>query len=257
MPGPPRRRGQGRRAELRRRRDITDPGGECAVIVSAWKATRYVWETLESIKAQLARERWEYSLRLGVDGCEETSRYLLRLGVPHWWSSRNVGPYIMRNSLIGLEPATAYAIFDADDTMRPEYLRELLAWIGPTGIAGAGRTQVDDQGKLLKRRTKYRSGVCVITHRAWTELGGYRPWPMAADHDLIKRAGKLGIPVRAVAKALYVRRVHPASLTQRKDTGFKSQQRLEFVKRSTSLCKAKRELLRVHPVTTPLELREP
>lgn len=257
MPGPPRRRGRGHRAELRkRRRNITDSGGEVSVIVSAWKATRYIIETLDSIQQQEPRDGWEYSLRVGVDGCEDTARLLDRAGIPYWWSSQNVGPYVMRNSLIQIAPVTAYAIFDADDIMRPTYLRDLLEWVGPTGIAGAGRTQVDETGRILKRRTRYKSGVCIIHHRAWQQLGGYRPWPMAADYDLIVRAERLQIPVRAVAKALYIRRVHPTSLTQTKETGFKSQERQDLARRSKSLAKHKHNL-KVFPVTTELERRIP
>ena len=257
MPGPPRRRGRGHRAELRkRRRDITDSGGEVSVVVSAWKATRYIIEALDSIRNQEPRKGWEYSLRIGVDGCEDTARLLDRAGTPYWWSPVNVGPYVMRNSLIGLQEATAYAIFDADDVMRPTYLLELLEWVGPGGIAGAGRTQIDETGKILRRRTRYKSGVCIISHAAWGRVGGYRPWPMAADYDLIVRAERLQVPVRAVAKALYIRRVHPSSLTQARDTGFKSQQRQDLARRTKSLAKHPHNL-RVFPVTTELELRVP
>ena len=256
VPGPPRRRGSGRKAELRKRRGIADPGGDVAVIMAAWNASRYILEALESIEQQKPRTGWAYGLRLGVDGCEATSRFLIRAGVTHWWSPENVGPYVMRNSLIELAPCAAYAIFDADDKMRDEYLAELLAWVGSDGIAGAGRTQVKADGTLLKRRTSYKSGVCIISHDAWKKLGGYRPWPMAADYDLITRANKLKIPVRAVKKALYIRRVHSDSLTQRKETGFKSQQRVEFASRARSLAKHAHNL-KVFPVTTPLELRAP
>ena len=227
-----------------------------SVIVAAWKATRYIIEALDSIRNQEPRDGWEYSLRIGVDGCEATARLLDRAGIPYWWSPENVGPYVMRNSLIGLQEATAYAVFDADDVMRPTYLRELLAWVGPTGIAGAGRTQVDEKGRILKRRTRYKSGVCIIHHSAWMRLGGYRPWPMAADYDFIVRAERLQVPVRAVAKALYIRRVHPLSLTQARDTGFKSKQRQDLARRSKSLAKHPHNL-KVFPVTTDLEHRVP
>lgn len=251
MPGPRRVR-----RRLRPRRSRTEPEGTCAVIVAAYRATRWITETLASIEAQRPREGWEYSLRLGVDGCAETSRFLLRSGVAHWWSEENVGPYVMRNSLIELEHASAYAIFDADDVMRPTYLEELLHWMGKDGIAGAARSQVDETGKLLARRFGYRSGVCVISHPAWAKVGSFRAWPVAADHDFILRARALRVTVQPVNKALYVRRVHAESLTNRKDVGFKSRIRVEFAKRARHLTKHRIGLY-VPPITTPLELRTP
>jgi hypothetical protein len=224
--------------------------------MAARRATRWILEALDSIDGQEARAGWEYSLRVGVDGCPETSRLLLRAGRPHWYAAESVGPYVMRNSLVLLEPASAYAIFDADDMMRPPYLKTVLHWMGKNGIAGGGRSQINEHGRILRRRTSFRSGVAVISHPAWEKLGGYRAWPIAADHDLILRARALRIVVQPVNKALYVRRVHPASLTQDPATGFKTQLRREFASRARSLVKHRRGLY-VRPVTVPLEYREP
>jgi hypothetical protein len=224
--------------------------------MAAHKATRWIHEALTSIEKQEPRKGWTYSTRIGVDACEATSRFLLRTGYAHWFSAKNVGPYIMRNSLIELEPASAYAIFDADDTMRPDYLRTLLHWMGKDGIAGGGRTQVNEAGRIVRRRTGYRSGVAVISHGAWTKLGAYRPWPVVADHDLILRARALRIVVQPVNKSLYIRRVHPESLTQTPATGFKSEIRREFASRARHLTKHRIGLY-VRPVTVELELREP
>lgn len=224
--------------------------------MAAWRATRFILEALESIDRQEPRPGWSYSLRVGVDGCEATSRLLFRAGRPHWYSPKNVGAYVMRNSLIQLEPAAAYAIFDADDLMKRDYLRTLLGGIGSDGIAGGGRTHVDENRKLMRRRVGYRHGVAVISHAAWEKVGGYRPWPIAADHDLIMRAKNLGVPVRPTNKALYLRRVHPSSLTQNEKTGWGTELRRQFANRSKYLVKVMRDLY-VHPVTTELELREP
>lgn len=252
MPGPPRRRVEAS--------DPTPPAavatGSCAVVVAAWKAARYILEALESIDAQQPRPGWTYELRVGVDGCEETSRFLLRAARPHMFSQANVGPYVMRNSLIELAPASAYAVFDADDVMRPEYLTTLLDWTGAHGIAGGARTQMDEHGRILNRRVGYRGGVGIISAEAWGKLGGYRAWPMAADHDLVLRARAMKIPVIPVNKALYHRRVHPSALTQRPDTGFKSSIRRDFGNRARRLTREGRGLY-VHPATTPLELRTP
>jgi hypothetical protein len=223
--------------------------------MAARGASKWIGKALESIDFQEARPGWEYSLRIGVDACPETSRTLTKAGRAHWYAREHVGPYIMRNSLVELEAAEAYAIFDADDVMRPSYLRELLAGVGPDGISGGGRTQVREDGRIIRRRAGYKGGVAIIAHGAWQRLGGYRPWPVAADHDLILRARALQIPVRAINRSLYIRRVHPASLTQDERTGFRSELRRQFAGRAKHLTKLGLDL-HVHPVCTPLERRE-
>lgn len=254
MPGAPRVR----RTPLRTRgRQPRDPGGTCAVIMCAFEAKReWILKAIESVQRQLERPGWTYELRLGVDGCEHTSELLLEAGIGHWMSEENVGPYILRNSLIGLEEAEAYAPFDCDDVMKRPYLRELLGWIGSGAIAGAGRTSINADGRVRRRRSRFEGGVCVMSRGAWEKVGGYRPWPMAADHDLIIRAKKLRVPVKNVREPLYFRRRHPNSLTMKLETKIGSPARNQLWERAKELC-AKGIELKIHPRTVELERREP
>lgn len=229
----------------------------CAVVMAAYRATSWILQALDSIDAQRSHGGWQYEVRIGVDGCEQTSRLLLDAGRAHWFSHENVGPYVIRNSLIRISPASAYAIFDADDVMRPEYLRTLLGCVGESGIAGAARWQVDAFGTPLNDRpSPFRGGVAVVSHSAWSRLGGYRAWRIAADNDLIVRARAMKIPVRTVTSALYDRRVHEDSLTRRPETGFGSQPRKELKRAAQQLIKGGCDLC-VAPVTVPLEYRQP
>lgn len=261
MPGPPRRKPWTYRGSRLRRRQTdprhlpTDHGGRCAVIIAAYRAAPFIEECLDSIREQLPRSGWEYSVRIGVDGCISTHQKLLELGVTHWMSDRNGGPYLMRNSLIELLRADAYAIFDADDVMYPHYLLETLARVGRNQIAGAARDQLDARGRVVKRRARFEHGVCTISDAAWRRLGGYRPWPIVADHDLIVRARALRIPVWTITEALYGRRQHPESLTQKKGTGLRSSFRMKYKKRTDALV-AKGSLQLLSPATTKLRLHE-
>jgi hypothetical protein len=229
--------------------------GTCAVVMAAYRAKRWILTTLESIREQETRDGWTYSLRIGVDGCEETSSLLLAEGEPHWFSPTNVGPYVMRNSLIELEPAEAYAVFDADDVMLPGYLASLLSWMRD-GIAGASRHNIDPGGVVTSdQRIPYHSGVAVFSDEVWQRLGGYREWPIAADHDFVLRAKALDIGVTRIKQVLYHRRIHPGSLTQDPTSGYRTEIRARFKADAERL--TKRGDLYVEPVTTPLEYRTP
>lgn len=213
----------------------------CAVLVPAWKAFPYLEWCLESIEKQLPLAGWRYELRLGVDACIETAWQLGRLGIPFWWNETNVGPYIMRNSLAALGPADAYATFDADDQMKPEYLSSLIPLACPSivegrgvdGIAGSRRLELEMGGRLDRGRqpvvpSPWTCGVAVYSKTAWEELDGFRAWRIAADHDLVLRAKAKNIPIHqhhGLPKALFYRRIHGESLTQRRETGMESDAR--------------------------------
>jgi glycosyltransferase involved in cell wall biosynthesis len=189
-----------------------------AVILAAFQAENWIADSIRSIRSQRLPGGWHLDLRIGVDGCERTSRFLRLLNEGHWFSPCNVGAYVMRNSLINLAEADAYAPFDADDMMLEGYLNTLIRFAVPDSIAGAGRI-TSSQDQFNGEFDGYSNGVCVISKNAWNRLGGYASWRIAADHELIKRALALGIKVKSSAQTLFLRRVHGNNLTTLPDTG--------------------------------------
>lgn len=200
----------------------------CAVIVAAYQAQPWIAECLHSVMNQAGLDGWTFSVRVGVDGCKETSHFLSNtLKFPHAFSPERVGPYLIRNSLIALERADAYAIFDADDVMEPAYLRTLAPLAMPNGVAGGMRRGMTVDGKPIASSARpFRVGVCVYSHEAITKLGGFHPWDFGADHDAIKRALALGIPITSdISGVLYRRRHHPGSLTADPEIGLGTERR--------------------------------
>lgn len=230
--------------------------GSVAVILAAYKAGKWLEECVRSIYAQRLPSGWTLDLRIGVDGCEETASVLKRIGQPYFMSKKNVGTYIIRNSLMAVAPADAYAIFDADDVMLEGYLATLLRLVGTDGIAGAGRTTIDHNGKIIMSHAgRFSSGVCVISAHAMKKLGGYRPERIASDADLIGRAKLSKISVERCDEQLYHRRKHPASLTQAAPTRFGSRERVNVVAAHRRLRDEGAQ--HVDPVTTPMVWVDP
>jgi hypothetical protein len=224
-----------------------------AVIIAAYRAGTWIGQCLDAWEAVEVPDGWSADLRIGVDGCPGTRDTLN--GTPHWWSPENVGPYLIRNSLIQLEPADAFAIFDADDLPHADYLAELLPMVQGGGIAGAARRTIEHTGEEVSAHYPYANGVCVISAQAWEALGGYRPWRVAADHDLIQRARAMGIPIQKHPRALYTRRMHPDSLTHHPEMGSRSPWRMARKSESRKLVQEARQgrgSFRVGPVTVEL-----
>lgn len=224
-----------------------------AVIIAAYAAERWIVDCVRSVLHQKPTAGWTYELRIGVDACPATSAALEAAGIPHYVARENSGAYVVRNSLIGLAPpANAYAIFDADDVMLPEYLHTLLAVSEGTAIAGGARVQVTERlSPVSQAAQRFQNGVCLIPASAWSALGGYRADRMASDDDLIHRARALGLPVCPHDAPLYLRRVHAESLTQAKGTALGSAAR-QAVRAEHARLRAMGEL-RVTPRTVPLD----
>lgn len=233
----------------------------CAVVMAAHQARRrWLEEAVRSVRAQEPLPGWVYYFMVGVDGCEDTSALLLELEQPHWFSPTNVGPYVIRNSLIEKVPAAAVAIFDADDVMHPTYLRTLIPLAMKHGVAGAARRTIDAVGRVAlesrkgRRQDKvdpYGTGVAVISSRVLEAAGGFKPWAHAADHDFSRRVDALGFRRLGYKKPLFDRRRHVDQLHNRVGDAA----RRAAVNRATA--ELEQGVLRVEPVTTPLEWRSP
>lgn len=225
----------------------------CAVLLPArLPSSRWVLQAVESVRAQATAEGWQHELRIGVDACEDTSARLLRNGVAHHFSPRRLGPWLMRNSLMALGPADAWATFDSDDEMKTGYLATLVPLAHPKGIAGGSRVHIDQNEKRLSVAYPHESGVSVVSSCAMTLLGGWRSVPLRGDRDLQHRADLLGIETVRTSDAQFYRRIHPGAITSDPNLDTLRRTTLEECERLARLGK-----LRITPEVAELEVREP
>jgi glycosyltransferase involved in cell wall biosynthesis len=190
-----------------------------AVIVAAYQA-KLTWlvDCLDSIADSATAAGVKYDLRLGVDGCATTECSMAVLAVPHHVSDVNVGPYVMRNSLIALAPADVFVIFDADDVMLPGYFRTVLVGLGRHALIGPSRIECDEHLAHIEHRP-YKHGVCAFRSEVLERLGGFKAERLGADVDFIARARTAGIVPYVTKEPCYLRRRHGASLTKHPQTG--------------------------------------
>lgn len=225
----------------------------CAVLLPArLPSSRWVLGSICSVLAQSTADGWEHELRIGVDACEDTSVRLLGAGYRHHYSARRLGPWLMRNSLMALGPADAWATFDSDDEMKPNYLATLLPLAHPKGIAGGSRVHIDQNETWLSVALPHESGVSVISSCAMAQLGGWRTVPLRGDRDLQHRADLLGIETVRTRDAQFYRRVHPGAITMDSNLDVTRRTVLEECERLARLGQ-----LRITPEVAELEVREP
>jgi hypothetical protein len=83
------------------------------------------------------------------------------------------------------------------------------------------------------RRAGPSDGQILMTRGVWERLGSFRPWWFHADTEFMQRAIWCGVPRKTIPQFLYLRRVHPNSLTQSRATGYQSGPRSFYAKQIT------------------------
>lgn len=229
-----------------------------AVLMTARDTAAYIGEAVHSVYASIAQVAgWDVQLLIAVDDCPETRRTLTLLGHAHWYTTEQVGTFVLRNSLASLAGAVdALVSFDSDDVMSPLYLAALLAAMQPDRLIGTARYEVNERLEhgYPTRTTAWAcvGGSCALGIEAWQRLGGY--WTahrVGMDTELCDRARKAGLPWVAVERPLFLRRRNPRSLTQGFLTSFGSAQRQAALV-DIETRRADRALVYVEPEMAPL-----
>lgn len=186
-----------------------------AIIIAAYDCAEYIIDCFISVRACFKNKDWLISIRIGVDACEKTAKKMELNYIPFYYSKQNVGAYVMRNSLIYLNKADAYAYFDADDIMFSNYLLQTIeAFESGHHVVMLGKSQVDQNLNMLPRQNIIDDGGAIsFDQYALDKVGGFQPYRCAADTDFMRRLNMAGIDIYKVEVPFYYRRNHDNSLT--------------------------------------------
>jgi hypothetical protein len=214
------------------------------VIIAAREASTWIGETVASVAGQALPSGWHLEIDVGVDGCPETIEAVIRINTAglHVFDFPSApGPYVIFNSLAWARPADAFARFDSDDVMLQGYIGRQLQGIGDLKAKCLSQTYsiyVDHRLRPTRtvladgsftpydgRRRVASHGQFIFTAPMWERLGAFQPWRCHADTEFVRRALCAGARRQVIPDFLYLRRVHPASLTLATLTGYGSAMR--------------------------------
>lgn len=234
---------------------MTEKNKTIAIIIPAWNCAEYVMDCIRSIRNQKAAPGWKVEWFIGTDACEKTTAVLEKNRVQHYRSSKNVGHYVMRNSMMALHPADAYAYFDADDVMRENYILRVTQELESHPIVLTGKINCNSELVPKSGAVVENGGAMAFTHAVLEAVGGYKAYQCAADTDFLRRVEMAGFQIHEIKEPLYFRRAHANALTKRADTGMGSPYRKKIWQEMTA-ARARGEM-KIEPVTTPLTHHAP
>jgi len=208
-----------------------DENFDLSIIIPTYNNVDYINQCLDSIIE--SSENLNIEVLIGIDSCQETLKHVKNSKYPNflkfYFFDKNVGPYVIKNSLVNISSSENLIFFDSDDIMMKSTLDEIYNNICKYDCVKM-RFKNFKNNELYDGKIKFGEGVFSIKKSIFLSMNGFEPWPVAADSDFMGRLYKKRPRIYHTKEVSFKRRIHDNSLTQRKDTGMSSQLRANYAK---------------------------
>lgn len=200
-----------------------------AIIITAYRSEEYILQTLDSFNRQEMPNGWMFRFYIGVDACSRSATSLDNYGISYFYSKKNVGTYILTNSL--LQKATKdncdmFLRFDSDDIACEKFLLYGIEHTLRNNFVSPYQILVDKYLDPVNNDLKIAHGSMFATRLAIDALGGYYHYRVGCDTNFFRRARRLGFGGDITEKKpVYLYRQHNESLMKNKQLGKGTPQR--------------------------------
>jgi glycosyltransferase involved in cell wall biosynthesis len=200
-----------------------------SIIIPTYKNTEYIDECINSILK--SGEIHNIELLIGVDACQETLHHIKTKEYPDfvkfYYFNENVGPYVIKNSLLNITNSENILFFDSDDIIRPDTIPNIINNLSKNDCVLLS-FQTMTNNIVNNDELNFAAGVFAIKKDLILKMNGFEPWRVSADSEFIKRLHKHTTKTHNLDTLGFYYRQHPNSLTKRRDTGMTSKLRREY-----------------------------
>jgi glycosyltransferase involved in cell wall biosynthesis len=197
-----------------------------SVILTAWNTQNYIEDCLDSIQKQTYFKHNDYEILLGIDNCEKTLNKVKAIQSKYknlrvFYSEKNVGTYILSNTLSCIAQYEYIQRFDTDDIMFPDMLEKMVSHMEKRkGQILTGKLNMfSNVSDIGKNKPSYAAhGQILMRKETFMKFGGYRPFKCGADTEIVERIRKFA-KYETYDKSTFYYRVHKESLTKKDSTG--------------------------------------
>ncbi len=204
-----------------------------SIILPTYNNEEFLINCLES----LHRSFKEYHIYLGIDGCNNTLKLIQKTDLKHmnisvFHSPENVGPYVIKNSLIRYTKSEDIVFFDTDDAVYESFGDSIeKAFTKSRYIRFWFDQVVLTNGKIKHKYTsnKVAEGVFAIKKDLIAKHIGFFPWRCGADTEFYCRLKYKNEKCLNIKKPMFLRRIHSKNLTMSESTNFKSEARQRYI----------------------------
>lgn len=208
---------------------------QISIIIPTYNNTDFIIECLDSVINSIKGLSCE--VLVGIDGCKKTLDFIKGKSfdsrISFYFFEENVGPYIIKNTLVTKSNSKNILFFDSDDIMMENLISETIQVLStrkmfkPKYFDFKNKNEISQINKLTSN--KFGEGVFAIDKTTFMSLNGFEGWRCAADSDFMGRFYKRNIPLSHGQKISFFRRIHEKSLTNSPETNMSSKLRAHYV----------------------------
>jgi glycosyltransferase involved in cell wall biosynthesis len=207
---------------------------EVSVIIPTYNNIEYIKECLDSVVKSC--KNIQHEILVGIDNCEKTLEFVknnsFNQNIRFFYFNKNVGPYIVKNTLSKISNGDIIMFFDSDDIMDESMIKEIVSlqqncdFVKPKYINFKNNQNPFNMKET--ETTKYGEGVFSIKRDLFLSMNGFEGWRCAADSDFMGRLYRNQKVFKYTTNLTFYRRVHSESLTQQSETNMVSKIRREY-----------------------------
>jgi glycosyltransferase involved in cell wall biosynthesis len=194
-----------------------------SIIIPAYKATKYIDECIFSIEGSV-----EHEILIGVDYCKETFIHLKNIpNIKLFYFTENVGPFVIKNTLINAAKYENILFFDSDDILHDGMLDVIAKQLEDVDYLKLN--YINFHNKKIMNGHKMNDAVIAIKKNVFNSLNGFYPWRCGADTEFTYRLEYNKYKTKTFTDFCYHRRIHDENLTIKKETTHGSPIRQSYV----------------------------
>jgi len=206
---------------------------DLTIIIPTFDNTEYIDQCIQSIKNNID-SNIDIQILIGIDNCEKTKNQinnnLVYNNIESYYFNVNVGPYIIKNTLVKYAKSDNILFFDSDDYFVNNSIQSILDGFKNNEYINFKYQNVKN-GKPTNSKLEYGEGVFAIKKDLFIKQNGFYPWRCAADSEFKDRYRTKNNNIYKIDKLTFYRRIHDTSLTKSKETGYGSNIRLSYAKK--------------------------
>lgn len=209
-----------------------------SVIIPTFNNEDYLVECLQSVMNSCEKCH-DYEILLGIDNCYKTIDLLdchpifSKSRINIFFFPKNVGPYIIRNSLANITKYDNILFFDSDDILMNDSIKILMSKFLDKEILKYkfynfhnGQDYNDVENLFLSPMVSH--GSFLIKKQKFLDMNGFFGWKCGADTEFDERYTCAHKQIRKLDIPLFYRRYHGKNLTIKPETGIDSKIRNRY-----------------------------
>lgn len=213
---------------------------EVSIIIPTYNNVEFLEECISSVITS-ASECCEYEILLGIDNCAKTLKFtdkcniLKNKNIKIFFFPKNVGPYIIKNSLASKAKYDNLLFFDSDDVMMKDTMEILMYKFTDNELLKFKFYNFENElgyknASKLSLSTIFSHGSFLIKKIKFYKMNGFFGWKCGADTEFAERYEGRGQRIDFLDVPLYYRRYHNNNITRLPETGLDSKLRSRYGK---------------------------